>query len=278
MDTPKQILTAAIQNDAALDDLLAKYAGRLRGLKTQLVAFIRANRGADGKVAVALNSYNLLEQELARAGFASFYDYGDLFDQAGELALEQVADIPESQLILQASRQSLAAALSETTVDVNRQIQSLGNGIVQALKAEMEIATVIPRPLSGIAANISSATGLAEGRARTIVNTALASIQRGVHARALDSLVAQGVEMFLYYTGPLDGKTRPFCKPLVGKAIRQADTAKLSPGRGLTFRRNGGGWNCRHSSIPVTQGWIEANSVEVADSTDIARANAGAKR
>ena len=69
MDTPKQILTAAIQNDAALDDLLAKYAGRLRGLKTQLVAFIRANRGADGKVAVALNSYNLLEQELARAGF-----------------------------------------------------------------------------------------------------------------------------------------------------------------------------------------------------------------
>jgi len=201
-----------------------------------------------------------------------------LLDEAGQRALEQVAELPEGELIVQASRQSLAAALSETTEDVNRQIQSLGQGIVQALKAEMEIATVLPRPLSGIAANISSAVNISQGRARTIVNTALASVQRGVHARALDSLEAQGVEMFVYYTGPEDGKTRPFCKPLVGKAIRQKDTARLTPGRGLTFRRNGGGWNCRHSAIPVTIGWVQANNVQIATSKDIARANAGASR
>ena len=278
MDTPSQLLTAALSNDAALEKLLAKYSGRLRGLQKSLVDFVRENRGQDGRIAVALNSYQVLERELARAGFQSFYDYSDLLEEAGELALAQVADVPEGELIVQASRQSLAAALSESTENVNRQIRSLGEGIVQALKAEMEVATVLPRPLSGISANISSAVKLSEGRARTIVNTALASVQRGVHARALDSMEAQGAEMFVYYTGPDDSKTRPFCKPLVGKAIRQKDTARLSPGKGLTFRRNGGGWNCRHSAIPVTRAWVEVNKVQIATNSDIARANAGAKR
>ncbi len=275
--TPSELLTASLQNDTLLDGLLAKYARRILGLQTKLVQFVRENRGQDGRVAVALNSYGLLEQELQRAGFDSFYNYSDLLEESGNSALSFVEGMPEGELIAQASRQSLAASFEEATENVNREIQTLGRGIVQALKAEMEIATVLPRPISGIAANISNAVGVAQGRARTIVNTALASIQRGVLSRAMDSLESQGVGMYGYYTGPQDGKTRPFCKVIVGKAIRIKDTARLSPGRGLTFRRNGGGWNCRHSLVPVTIGWIKLNNVEIADSTDIARANAGAK-
>ncbi len=276
--TPGELLTSSLQNDALLDRLLSKYTGRIRGLQTKLVQFIRGNRGQDGKIAVALNSYEMLERELAVAGFDSFYNYSDLLEESGTSALSFVEGMPEGELIAQASRQSLAASFEDTTENVNREIQTLGRGILQTLKAEMEIATVLPRPLSGIAANISNAVGIARGRARTIVNTALASIQRGVLSRAMDSLESQGVGMYGYYTGPQDGKTRPFCKAIVGKAIRIKDTAKLSPGRGLTFRRNGGGWNCRHALIPVTAGWIELQNVEIADSSDIKKANAGAKK
>ncbi len=276
--TPSELELLARRNDRMMDKAVAIYRRRLQGLQQRIMEEIRASRLPDSRLAISLNSYQAIEQMLARAGFSTFYEFQDLLEESALESVSQLSDAIGDPDILAASRAGITEAVTATSNDLQRQVRELGNGIVNAIKAEVEVATVIPRPLAGMAANISSATGLAQSRALTLVNTALASVQRNVQARAMDRLVAAGQEVFVYYTGPLDDKTRPFCRPLVGKAISRDQMAKLSPGRGLNFRQNGGGYNCRHTLIPVTASWVTATDTEKAKQKDIAQANRGAKR
>jgi len=277
MKTPSELELLARRNDRLIDKAVGIYKGRLVGLQSRIMELIREQRLPDSTLAISLNSYQMLEELLARAGWASYYEFDDLLEELALESASQLGDALGDAEIFQASRAGVLEAVTNTSNDLQRQVRELGNGVVNALKAEMEVATVIPRPLSGIAANVRSATGLAQSRALTLVNTALASVQRNVQARALDRLVAAGQEVYVYYSGPLDDKTRRFCKPLVGKAISRSQMGKLSPGRGLNFRQNGGGWNCRHTLIPVTAEWVETTDTKKASASDIAKANRGAK-
>ncbi len=57
------------------------------------------------------------------------------------------------------------------------------------------------------------------------------------------------------YTGPRDIKNRPFCRARVGKIYTAEQVAKMRNGTGLEpVRQYGGGWNCRHIWVPVSQG------------------------
>ena len=55
-----------------------------------------------------------------------------------------------------------------------------------------------------------------------------------------------GLDHYLY-TGPKDGITRAFCRPLINKVVDKTQLGKLNNGQGLTVRTSGGGYNCRHS-------------------------------
>lgn len=277
MKTPSQLELMARRNDRLIDKAVGIYKGRLVGLQSRIMELIREQRLPDSTLAISLNSYQMLEELLARAGWSSYYEFDDLLEELALESASQLGDALGDAEIFEASRAGVLEAVTNMSNDLQRQVRELGNGVVNALKAEMEVATVIPRPLSGIAANVRSATGLAQSRALTLVNTALASVQRNVQARALTRLEAAGQEVYVYYSGPQDGKTRKFCKPLVGKAISRSQMGKLSPGRGLNFMQNGGGWNCRHTLIPVTADWVETTDTKKASASDIAKANRGAK-
>lgn len=60
-------------------------------------------------------------------------------------------------------------------------------------------------------------------------------------------------EVFYYYEGPLDEKTRAFCEEIliIGKFFRQDDIDKLSNKAGYNVDLYMGSYNCRHK-------WVKA--------------------
>ena len=115
----------------------------------------------------------------------------------------------------------------------------------------------------------------ATGRQLTEVRTNLGIMGRQVTA---DAGEAVGLNLF-YYSGPLDGLTRAFCVPLVDKVLSKTQINKLNNRSGLgSPLRSGGGYNCRHSFSPVSQGLVTASGMKRAKSSDIQKANDGAKR
>ena len=86
-----------------------------------------------------------------------------------------------------------------------------------------------------------------------------------------------GMDHYLY-TGPRDGITRAFCRPLINKVVDKTQLGKLNNGQGLSVRTSGGGYNCRHSWSPVTESFMEAAGLDKATAADISKANSGGKR
>lgn len=86
-----------------------------------------------------------------------------------------------------------------------------------------------------------------------------------------------GMDHYLY-TGPKDGITRPFCRPLINKVVDKTQLSKLNNGQGLSVRTSGGGYNCRHSWSPVTESFMKAAGLDKATASDISKANTGGKR
>jgi len=51
---------------------------------------------------------------------------------------------------------------------------------------------------------------------------------------------------------------------------------RLNNGQGLPVKTSGGGYNCRHSWSPVTQGFVDAANLTRATAQDITKANGDA--
>ncbi len=128
-------------------------------------------------------------------------------------------------------------------------------------------------PTSSAISALSLKMQKAEGRQLTEINTKLSMYGRSVTAAVAESA---GIKYYLY-TGPLDGLTRDFCKPLVDKVVSNAQMRRLNNRQGLSVKTGGGGYNCRHSWSPVTEGFIKAAQLDKATTKDISDANKGAK-
>ena len=53
---------------------------------------------------------------------------------------------------------------------------------------------------------------------------------------------------------------------------------RLNNRQGLSVQTAGGGYNCRHSWSPVTEGFIKAAQLDKANTNDISDANKGARK
>jgi hypothetical protein len=97
--------------------------------------------------------------------------------------------------------------------------------------------------------------------------------------RSVTAAIADEAGLRYYlYTGPIDGVTRQFCRPLVDKVVSESQMKKLNNKQGLPVKTGGGGYNCRHSWSPVSEGFIKAAGLDRATTKDISKANAGARR
>ena len=103
----------------------------------------------------------------------------------------------------------------------------------------------------------------------TEIKTKLSQFGRSITAIAAEEA---DIDHFLY-TGPDDGITRDFCEALVNKVVTSKQMRRLDNGQGLSVITSGGGYNCRHSWSPVTQGFIKSANLELATAKDINKAN-----
>jgi hypothetical protein len=143
-------------------------------------------------------------------------------------------------------------------------------GAVRGSLQAMAVQVPVKQAMSALSKRMQSSTG----RQLTEVRTKLAQYGRDVTAKAAESA---GLDMFLY-TGPEDGITRAFCRPLVSKVVSSAQMKKLNNGQGLPVVTSGGGYNCRHSWSPISAGFLKASKLPRATTKDIQKANAGGRK
>lgn len=142
-----------------------------------------------------------------------------------------------------------------------------------AIKAALT-SLAVQVPVDIVTSELEERLKRSQGRQLTEVKTRISQYGRSITAAA-----AAAAELDHYlYTGPLDGLTRPFCKALVGKVVSGEQMRKLNNGQGLNVMTSCGGYNCRHTWSPVSEGFIEAADLDEATTADINRANARAKR
>lgn len=81
------------------------------------------------------------------------------------------------------------------------------------------------------------------------LNTATSGFYRSITQAKAKEL---NVDLFAY-VGPDDGITRPFCDARVNKIYTRAQIAKWDNGTKLPADVYGGGYNCRHDLVPMSQ-------------------------
>ena len=172
---------------------------------------------------------------------ASNIELSTIGAQVDILSTQNVSDVFENT-ILNSVKQSVRDSLNDLIVDV---------------------------PLKTVMSNMQKRMQRAEGRQLTEVKTKLSQYGRSITAIAA---AEADIDHFLY-TGPDDGVTRDFCEALVNKVVTSKQMRRLDNGQGLSVKTSGGGYNCRHSWSPVTQGVIKAANLQLATSSDINKAN-----
>ena len=257
-------LKTQIKAEKSMKSVLDK--SRTRFIKTLETAV----RASDPLTILSLDREQLVDFVI-RGGFDlsidEFIEQADLISQA----VEKTTRIVQPDLGLTAIQQQLdlmQASSVETLFD-DVIIPNVTSGVRESLVA-MTIDVPIKQAMSSLSQKMQSATG----RQLTEVNTKLSMYGRGVTAAMAEEA---GLSFYLY-TGPQDGETRKFCSPLVDKVVSESQMRKLNNRQGLSVKTAGGGYNCRHSWSPVSEGFIKAADLDRATTSDISDANSGAKR
>lgn len=196
-----------------------------------------------------------------------FIEQTDLIRQSvqkGILAIEQ--DVNFSQI--SSNLEDIQAITAKTVFD-DVILPPIKKSITESLRdGLLEIPTKI------IVSNLETRLKSSIGRQLTEIKTQISS-----YGRSISAFVAESAGLNLYlYTGPKDGITRPFCNELINLVVNKDQMNKLNNGQGLGVLTYGGGYNCRHSWSPVTEGFVEAAGLTLATNADIKEANNKAKR
>jgi hypothetical protein len=240
-----------------------------RAQKEFLKSLESAVKIADPLSLLALSNEQLNEF-IKSAGFSSaiveFINQSDNIDKAINKTVSMVSPIAPDLPITQQLDLIKVATAQAVFDDVI--IPSVASGVRDSLTA-MSLQVPAKQAISGLAQKMNQSTGTQ----LTVINTKLSMYGRSVSASLAD---AAGLNYYLY-TGPRDGLTRPFCKPLINKVVSESQMNKLNNGQGLPVKTAGGGYNCRHSWTPVSEGFIGAANLQKATSADINKANARKK-
>lgn len=257
-------LKTLIKAENKMKSVLAK--SRTRFLKT----LDNAVKATDPLTLLSLPRDQMIDF-IIRGGFDLAVD--EFIEQTDQIAkaVENTAKIvqPDLGLIPIQQKLDLMQAVTVQQIFDDVVLPTVANGVRDSLTA-MTLDVPVTVAMSSLAQKMQQATG----RQLTEVNTKISMFGRSVTASIAEEA---GLTLYLY-TGPEDGLTRKFCRPLVGKVVSESQMKKLNNGQGLPVRTGGGGYNCRHSWSPISKGFMKAAKLPKATTADINKANAGGKR
>ena len=175
---------------------------------------------------LAIGDYWLSDLKMQQAIDAYLSATGFLLDD-----MFKFGRITETQLLALTRMQESAIINYSTRLGEEVRL-GLSEGLSQGLKGD------------ALRERISSRLTLSPGRVEGVVATTLATYNRSITNVMAEDLPA---ETKWYYHGPLDEKTRPICRVMLGDSgLTQLEVERRYPGA----LNDGGGINCRHQWLP----------------------------
>ena len=219
---------------------------------------------------LSLPKDQLIELILSGGLAESVEDFIDQQDKMLKAINESISvvDPTWTPLFIQTEVESIQALTVQNVFD-DIVVPSVAKNVKDSL-----LSMVIDTPPSLALSNLALSLERGAGTLQTEVRTKISQFGRSVNMIAADTV---GLDHYLY-TGPKDGITRAFCRPLINKVVDKTQLGKLNNGQGLSVRTSGGGYNCRHSWSPVTESFMKAAGLDKATASDISKANTGGKR
>jgi len=169
-----------------------------------------------------------------------------------ERALEAIDAVAPGEAWPPDVRRELQNIVNQQTADVAEVFGVAADEVRQAVNAGVTTGT----DLGDLVAAVSDRLNVAFFRASAAVDSAvMAAGRKAVVAAA--SAIEGDVDLVFAYTGPTDGKNRPFCARWIGredgqrKAVTLAYMKTLDNGQGLDVESYCGGYNCRHTWAPL---------------------------
>lgn len=233
MPGEQQIVQATARAEAVLGDLAQAILSEIQ----RILATLDTEEGQ-----LESTSYNLRSIE-------------DVRRQVQQIAVEQgsaaIADLLDRELpdIIQASlaESGLGEFAPQITDDVLDFLDGLDQEVIKNLNDTTgDLARAMRRGIVGG----SQTSELLDSVARSLDTTlgrAATAIEGGIRRfnERVTIETARDADFYYVYIGPDDQKTRPYCRPRVGKVLNQeqADAAVANVE---------GRWNCRHDLAPIT--------------------------
>lgn len=262
MILPTLINKALEDNKVANDRAIAEYARHAKDAAKALADEITRRRTRrDGTVDPDMSIEDMF-------GAAGWHDLKDTH------ALKLIADGAKSSMALMETLGIPLTAPSDVAVRnslafLGGELDALKNNLGRSIQTHLLSASLVPVKQSTLRSYIQDAANTTVAKAKTVADTALAGLQRTVSLEAMKSLPG---DKLLLYKGPNDSKNRHFCKVLEGKAVSPETMAKLRNKSGLPVSTYGGGFNCRHTWIPITSLIAKQRGIEILSLSEARRA------
>jgi hypothetical protein len=230
---------------------LADVWGLVRKRILQLVNQLEAEKGRVISTQVNLGVARKVAQELQgaleEAGYGSLIQ--DALTEMGELAKYQ--GIGQTRV----ARVERQAAWSAETLDAFhdlklRELLQVPDQVLRKVEQTLLRGIVGAQDRAELLNELLQELELTLPQVRTIYDTALSEFSR----IAVTSTATGGDDEPFIYEGPIDGLTRPFCLERAGKVFSRAEIDAMDNGQLDNTLITGGGYNCRHTWIPVAVG------------------------
>jgi hypothetical protein len=222
----------------------------LRQRVVQLTNQLLAEKGRITSTAVNLGVARAAARDLQAA--LEEAGYRDLI--AG--ALETMGDLAKYQGLGQTTvaRVERAAAWSAETLDAFhdiklREMLEVGDAAIRRIEQTLLRGIVGAQDRAELLNEVVAELEISLPKARTIYDTSLSEFSRV----AVTSTATGAADEAFLYSGPIDGLTRPFCLERVGRVFVRADIDEMDNGQLDNTLITGGGYNCRHTWLPVPE-------------------------
>ncbi len=244
-------LTAQARREKRLIDAITEdFAEDLDRVVTQINRQIRRLLArldnSDGKLIAeraSLGRALALRAEITTAMDAA--GFGDLVTRAFDLDDLAILTLKGNGIAARAARQTPIDPNIVTALQELREADLLAMG-EQAADAFWRAAldgVIGSRDLADLVDDMADLADVTKRQARTLHDTAVSTYSRQVRQLGLPG---EPDDRFLYM-GPFDGRTRPFCRNLIGEVHTREEISRMSNGQIAGVLLTGGGYNCRHT-------------------------------
>lgn len=223
-----------------------------RALRPVLQDAIAGDRTATIRAARGVILRSDIRQALRDAGF------DDLARTASEAAVEAMAvEVMKTRTaqgvakMVKPSQQRIAALAALGEANLLGTAEDITTALVQAVSVWAFTVTDPNRILQVLA----DVTDTEFSKVQTLFDTQSSIYGRQITALSTENL---GPSQPFLYTGPIDGRTRDWCLSRVGKVYTRAEIEQMDNGQLPNPFLSGGGYNCRHTFIPVVSDELTA--------------------